>query len=168
MDVLDSIRDRRSIRQYRAEGIPEEKLTQVLEAGRWAPSAGNRQPWRFVVVRDDGLRKRLGEIAPFGWFMAEAPVTIAVVIDPQGSNHPVEDGAAATQNMLLAAHALGLGTCWIGSYGSSYEDEAKQILGIPAERRVLSLVSVGYAAESPQKDRMELNVLVSYDRYAEK
>ena len=165
MDVIEAIRSRRSIRQYRSEALPEDKVMQVLEAGRWAPSAGNRHPWRFVVVRDNALRKRLADIAPFGRFMAQAPVTIAVVIDPQGSNHPVEDGAAATQNMLLAAHALGLGACWIGSYGSAYEDEAKGILGIPADRRVLSLVSLGYAAESPHKDRIELSALVSYERY---
>jgi len=168
MDVLEAIRGRRSIRQYRPEGVPGQKLNQVLEAGRWAPSAGNRQPWRFIVVRDGELRRRLADIAPFGRFMAQAPVTIAVVIDLQGSNHPVEDGAAATQNMLLAAHAVGLGACWIGSYGSTYEDEAKEILGVPADRRLLSLVSLGYAAETPQKDRMELGALVSDERYEEK
>lgn len=129
---------------------------------------GNRQPWRFVVVRDDALRRRLGDVAPFGGFMAEAPVTIAVVIDPQGSKHPVEDGAAATQNMLLAAHAVGLGACWIGSFGSTYEDEAREILGVPGDRRLLSLVSLGFAAESPRKDRRELSALVSHERYEEK
>lgn len=168
MDVLEAIRGRRSIRRYQAEGIPEEKLNQVLDAGRWAPSAGNRQPWRFVVVREGVLRRRLAGFAPFGRFMAQAPVTIAVVIDPQGSNHPVEDGAAATQNMLLAAHAVGLGACWVGSYGSAYEAEAKELLGVPADRRLLSLVSLGYAAESPQKDRMELSALVSHERYEER
>ena len=165
MDVLQAIRDRRSIRRYQARILTDDKLTQVLEAGRWAPSAGNRQPWRFIVARDAGVRNRLAGVAPFGRFMAEAPAVIAVVIDPQGSNHPVEDGAAATQNMLLAAHALGLGACWIGSYGSAYEESAKEILGIPHSMRLLSLISLGYPAESPQKDRMELSKLVSYDRY---
>jgi len=168
MDVLEAIRERRSIRQYQLEALPEEKLTQVLEAGRWAPSAGNSQPWKFVVIRDEDVRKRLADMAPFGRFIAEAPVGIAVIIDPQGSSHPVEDGAAATENMLLAAHALGLGACWIGSYGSDYEGRAKEVLGIPRDRRILSLISLGYAAESPQKGRMELSELVSYDRYADK
>jgi nitroreductase len=77
----------------------------------------------------------------------------------------VEDGAAATQNMLLAAHALGLGTCWIGSYGSGYEERAKEVLGIPGDRRLLSLISLGYPLESPGKARVELSELVCYDRY---
>ena len=167
MDVLQAIRERRSIRRYQPKPVPEEALTQVLEAGRWAPSASNRQPWRFVVVRDQEVKARLADMAPFGRFMVQAPVAIAVVIDPQGSNHPVEDGAAATENILLAAHALGLGTCWIGAYGSTYEEEAKKVLGIPGDRRILSLVSLGYAAESPQKGRVDLRELVSYDRYGQ-
>lgn len=167
MDVLEAIKERRSIRKYEPKAVPEEKLTQILEAGRWAPSAGNSQPWRFIVVRDEEVKNELARVAAYGRFLAQAPVAIAVVIDPQASNHPVEDGAAATQNMLLAAHALGLGTCWIGSYGSGYEDRAKEVLGIPRDKRVLSLISLGYAAESPRKGRVELSELVCYDRYTE-
>lgn len=168
MDVLEAISGRRSIRSYRAEPVPEDKLVRVLEAGRWAPSSANRQPWRFLGVRDEQMRRKLADIAPFGGFMAQAPVTIAVVVDPQGSNHPVEDGAAATENMLLAAHALGLGACWIGSYGSTYEDRAKDLLGIPSDCCLLSLISLGYAAESPEKGRRDLSELVSYERYGDK
>ena len=165
MDVLEAIRNRRSIRRYRDEPVPEDVLGQVLEAGRWAPSSANRQPWEFVVVREEQVRATLADMAPFGGFMAEAPVTVAVIIDPQGSNHAVEDGAAASQNILLAAHALGLGSCWIGSYGSSYEDSAKAVLGVPANRRLLSLISLGYAAESPEVGRKALGEVVSYERH---
>ena len=128
----------------------------------------NAQPWKFIVIRDEEVKNKLASIAPFGRFIAQAPVGIAVVIDPQGSSHPIEDGAAATQNILLAAHALDLGACWIGSYGSDYEGRAKEILGIPRDRRILSLISLGYAAESPEKGRVELSELVSYDRYTDK
>ena len=167
MDVLEAIKERRSIRSYELKAVPEEKLTPILEAGRWAPSAGNRQPWRFIVVRDEKVKNELARVAVWGSFLAQAPVAIGVVIDPQGSSHPVEDGAAATQNMLLAAHALGLGTCWIGSYGSDYEARAKEVLGIPGDKRLLSLISLGYPAESPRKGRMELSELVCYDRYTQ-
>jgi nitroreductase len=88
-----------------------------------------------------------------------------VVIDPLVSNHPVEDGAAATQNMLLAAHAIGLGSCWIGAYGSGYEDRARQILGISGDKRLLSLISLGYAADSGSTTRLELTKLVCYELY---
>jgi nitroreductase len=117
------------------------------------------------VVRDERVRRKLAQIATYGSFLAEAPVAIAVVIDPSSSNHPVEDGAAATQNMLLAAHAIGLGSCWIGSYGSGYEDGARRILGIPDDKRLLSLISLGYPAESGGSSRVELGKLICYERY---
>ena len=103
MEALEAIKGRRSIRKYRSKAIPDEVLNQVLEAGRWAPSASNFQPWKFVVMRDDKVKKELARTATYGSFLTDAPVAIAVVIDPWSSNHPVEDGAAATQNMLLAA-----------------------------------------------------------------
>jgi len=165
MDVLEAIRNRRSIRRYHAKDVPDEKLMQVLEAGRWSPSAHNSQCRKFIVVKDQGTRRELARVAPYGAFLTEAPVAIAVVIDPLVSNHPVEDGAAATQNMLLAAHALGLGSCWIGAYGSGYEDRAREILGIPGDKRLLSLISLGYAADSGGTTRMELGRLVCYERY---
>ena len=165
MDALETIRGRRSIRRYQRKDVPDEKLMQVLEAGRWAPSAHNSQCRRFIIIRDEKTRKELGQIATYGSFLPEAPVAIAVVIDPSMSNHPVEDGAAATQNMLLAAHALGLGSCWIGSYGSGYEDDAKRILGVPHDKRLLSLISLGYAADSGGSTRIEMGKLVCYERF---
>jgi nitroreductase len=165
MDVLEAIRDRRSIRRYHRKDVPDEKLMQVLEAGRWAPSAHNSQPRKFIVVKNEKVRRELAQIATYGSFLAEAPVAIAVVIDPSSSNHPVEDGAAATQNMLLAAHAIGLGSCWIGAYGSGYEDRARQILGVSGDKRLLSLISLGYAADRGGTTRIELGKLVSYELY---
>ncbi len=165
MDALEAIRNRRSIRRYQRKDVPEEKVTQVLEAGRWAPSAHNSQCRRFIVVRNENTRRELAKIATYGSFLAEAPVAIAVVIDPSASNHPVEDGAAATQNMLLAAYSIGLGSCWIGAYGSGYEARAKLILGIPDGQRLLSLISLGYAAESGGSTRIELSQLVRYERF---
>ena len=165
MEVLDAIKNRRSIRRYQDKDVPDDKVMQVLEAGRWAPSAHNSQPRKFIVVRDEKTRKELARVATYGSFLAEAPVAIAVVIDPSSSNHPVEDGAAATQNMLLTAYALGLGSCWIGVYGSAYEDRAKRILGIPEDKRLQSLIALGYAAGSGSTSRIELSKLVCYERY---
>ncbi len=165
MDVLEAIRNRRSIRRYQKKDVPDDELMQVLEAGQWAPSAHNSQSRRFIVVKNERVRKELARIATYGSFLSEAPVAIAVVIDPSSSNHPVEDGAAATQNILLAAHAMGLGGCWIGSYNSSYEDRAKKTLGIPDDRRLLSLISLGYPAESGSSTRVKLTELVYYESY---
>lgn len=165
MDVLEAIKTRRSIRKYEKRPVPEELLEKILEAGRWAPSASNAQPWNFIVLRDEGIRKDVARVSTYGKFLAEAPLGIAVVVDPQASTHPVEDGAIATQNMLLAAHALGLGTCWIGSYESDYEEKVKKILGIPENKRLLSLISVGFPAESRKSEREELREIVFTDCY---
>ena len=165
MDVSQAIRARRSIRKFESRNIPDDKLTEVLEAGRWAPSASNFQPWRFIVVRDEKVGKELARVSSYGKFMAQAPVVIAVVVDPSRSNHPVEDGAAATQNILLAAHSLGLGSCWIGSFDSVWEDQAKKILGIPHDKRLLSLISMGYPAERGGSSRKPLSDMVCHDCY---
>jgi nitroreductase len=165
MDVLEAIKTRRSIRKYEKRPVPEGLIEEILEAGRWAPSANNSQPWNFIVLRDDGIRKEVARATTYGKFLTEAPLGIAVVIDPQASSHPVEDGAIATQNMLLAAHGLGLGACWIGSYGSVYEEKVKKILGIPESKRLLSLISVGFPAESRKSTREELRKIVFTDHY---
>ncbi len=165
MDVLEAIRTRRSIRRYKKEPVPEEMLEQILEAGRWAPSADNSQPWNFIVLRDENLMSEIAEVTTYGKFLAKAPLGIAVIIDPNASTHPVEDGAIATQNMLLAAHALGLGACWIGSYGSVYEDKVKETLKVPEEKRLLSIISIGFPTETREKMRKGLKELVFTNLY---
>lgn len=168
MEVLEAIKGRRSIRKYRKDPVPEDLVSKILEAGRWAPSASNTQPWNFIVLRDEGVRRSVAEATAYGKFLADAPLGICVVIDPEASTHPVEDGAIATYSMLLAAHALGLGACWIGSYESAYEEKVKEILGIPEKTRLLSIISVGFPAESPSKDRRGLEEIVHTNEYGKK
>ena len=165
MDILEAIKGRRSIRKYNKLPISEEQVTQILEAGRWAPSRGNSQPWKFIVLRNAQGRTDLAEAIPTGKFLAEAPLGIAVVINPKASKHPEQEGAAAIQNMLLAAYALGLGACWISVYGTDSEEKAKQILQIPAEEWLLSLVSIGHPAETPEKGRKGLDEITFSDKY---
>jgi nitroreductase len=166
LEVFEAIKGRRSIRKYKKDPVPEDFVTRILDAGRWAPSASNRQPWSFIVLKNIDIRKKVAEATTYGRFLADAPLGVAVVINPQGSNHPVEDGSIATQNMLLAAHALGLGTCWIGCYNSTYEERVKEILEIPKNRRVLSIISIGYPAQSPTSTRRELSEIISTDKYS--
>ena len=167
LEVFEAIKGRRSVRKYKKDPVPEDFIARILDAGRWAPSASNRQPWSFIVLKDINMKKRVAEATTYGRFLAEAPLGIVVIIDPEVSHRSggVEDGAIATQNMLLAAHALGLGTCWIGCYNSTYEERVKEILEIPKNRRVLSIISVGYPAESPTSTRRELTEIVSTDKY---
>jgi nitroreductase len=169
VDVLEAIKTRRSIRKFKKAPVPEELVEKVLEAGRWAPSSKNRQPWKFIVLRSNEVRKRLSEFLPYGWFLADAPLGIAVIVDPKESSRPVEDGAIASENMLLAAHGLGLGACWIGSYGIPLEDKAREVLGVPEGQRLLSVIALGYPDEKPAPtSRKSLNEIVFKDKYGER
>ncbi|MGC8849234.1 MAG: nitroreductase family protein, partial [Candidatus Bathyarchaeia archaeon] len=117
--VLDAIKGRRSIYRFKPDPIPDEKIEAILEAGRWAPSWTNAQPWRFIVVRDPERKRRLTEAAATitGVGIGEAPVVVAVIADPRvDPYHYVEDCAAATLNMALAAHSLGLSSFWVGVF----------------------------------------------------
>ena len=170
MDVFDAIRSRRSVRKYRNESVEEEKLNQVLEAGRLAPSANNRQEWRFIVVQDSEIRKKLSQAACQQRFVAEAPVVV-VCCSVEDSHimtcgHPAYaiDVAIAIDHMTLAAVELDLSTCWIGAF---YEEEVKNILDIPKNVVVVELLALGFAAELPDysKNRLPLKDIVFFDKW---
>ena len=165
MDALEAIKSRRSVRKYKEEPVAEEQVKQIMEAGRWAATKGNKQPWKFILLNDAHIRSDLANTLSTGKFLSDAPMGIAVVVKPDDPIHAVQDGAAATQNMLLAAHALGLGACWISVYDMSWEEEAKRVLGIPEEERLLSVISVGHPAESPQKEKKALDEVTFINRY---
>ncbi|WP_309493492.1 nitroreductase family protein [Candidatus Hecatella orcuttiae] len=181
-EVLNTIKNRRSVRKFLTTPIEEDKVEAILTAGQWAPSFVNLQPWKFIVVRDPETKKKLAEILKMPMVgiiyrgeiaydqLPHVPVIIVVVVDPNKDKlHYVEDGAVATQNMALAAHSLGLGTYWIGVYNHTYiEDEIKKALEIPVDCRVISLMPVGVAAETPQKDRESLGNIVYYDKFGKR
>ena len=169
MDVLEAIRTRRSIRTYLPREIEQQKLDQVLDAARLAPSGANRQAWKFVVVRDPAIRSQLAGITRGQDFIAEAPVVIAAVAtDPTattGSGEPAHriDIAIAVDHITLAAHALGLGTCWIGAFD---QRGAERVLGVPRSAEVVVLLTLGYASkEGVFRGRKSIEEIVTYDRY---
>ena len=146
--MLDLIKKRRSIRKYTAEDVSEEQIRILLEAAMAAPSADNIQPWEFVVVKDTATRARLAETHPWSKMAAEAPVVFVVCGNERASHHWTADCSAATENLLLAATALGLGAVWVGIYPDTRrEAHVRQALGIPAHLRVLCIVPVGHPAE---------------------
>jgi len=141
-----TIRLRRSVRRYRPDPVPRELIERVLDAARWAPSAVNMQPWQFVVLTDPERRRALAKSTGVAGVVlqshvAEAPVLIALCGDERRSSWYVHDCCLASQNLMLAATALGLGTCWIGMF-----DESKvwQTLGLPEGMRVVGLITLGY------------------------
>ena len=166
MNVLEAIRNRRSIRSYLAKEVEEEKINLILEAGRWAPSASNKQAWHFIVVRDLKIRKKLAEAHPQGRWMDQSPVVIVALGDPE--KHPkyhLCDPHNAVQNMLLAAFSLGLATCWMGVRDASVEPEFREILNIPENLRVICAVSVGYSNVDRNSSRQPIENIVSWDKY---
>jgi len=158
MDTLTSIMTRRSIRQYTDEDVTTEQLLTLLRAAMAAPSAGNQQPWRFVAVRDADVRARLAEATPYASPIGRAPLGIVVMADTRENKHPgfwVQDCSAATENLLLAAHAIGLGGVWIGVH--PHVDRAAaitQIVHPPEGFAVLGMIAIGHpTSPGPQVDR---------------
>ncbi len=157
LDLFEAIRIRRSTRAFSDEEVPETEVEKLLDAARLAPSAGNIQPWEFVVVREAETKRRLAEAALDQYFIAEAPVVIVVCADEdrsargygsRGVNlYCIQDTAAAIENILLAACALGLGACWVGAFR---ELEVRRILNVPLGVRPVAIIPVGRPAERPR------------------
>jgi nitroreductase len=168
--LLNLLKTRRSIRRYRPDPMPEEMVEQLLEAGRWAPSASNRQPWDFIVVRDEAIRRQVAQQAAYYFIRwahaAEAPLLIVLCGDRRNPFYRQflhEDIGLAGGQIMLQAKALGLGTCWIGAL------DRKAIAGIlklPNHLEIVGLLTVGFPAEDPPPPlRKPLAAIVHYDVY---
>jgi nitroreductase len=156
MDLLEIIKNRRSIRVFKKQDLPQNIIEKLLEAARWAPSAGNVQPWAFIVASSPKMKHSLS-MAAFGQKdLEEASVVIVVCADEKlaeqsygergKSLYCLQDTAAATQNILLTAYSLGLGSCWIGAFK---EKEIRQVIKAPKEMRPIALIPIGYPDEAP-------------------
>jgi nitroreductase len=144
---------RRSIRAYSGEPVTEEQIRSLLEAGAAAPSAWNRRPWHFVVVTDKGRLQALADLHPYGKMIGSAAVGIAVCGDPAESALWVQECSAVTQNILIAVAGLGLGGVWLGCHGRSEREHAvRDVLGIPQEIGVLSVISIGHPHPMEKKE----------------
>jgi len=171
MSVLDVIRARKSTRKYREDPIPEEALNRILEAARLAPSGKNLQPWKFIIVKDQGLKDRLAEASIRQYFMAKAPLIIVACAFPDDcyermgrymKSWPV-DVAIAVEHMMLQAQEEGLGTCWIGAFE---ESEVKAVLDVPEYVRVLALTPLGYPDDVPKdRGRKNLEEIICYEKF---
>ena len=161
MNALEAIGKRRSVRKYTGEPIPGKDLEKIVDAGRLAATGSNQQPWDFVVVTDRAMVARLKVAAEW---MEKAAAIIAVVMDPS-TQWWLEDGAAAVENMLIASTALGYGSCWLEGDTLPHEEEFKKVLGVPKEKRLLTLVPVGVPAEEPTREKKSLQEVLHWERY---
>lgn len=169
MDALDCIMSRRSIRRYTGEPVTPDHIEAVLRAAMAAPSAGNQQSWRFVVLTERARLEQAATTTPYGKMLLEAAFAIVVCADTRELKHPTmwqQDCSAATQNALLAAHALGLGGVWLGFWPKMERVEPlKEVLGLPAGVEPLSVLAFGHPAEDKApSDRYDPD-LVHFERW---
>jgi nitroreductase len=163
MDIFEAIKKRRSIRSYTGEAIPKEDLKKIVDAGRLAPCGRNRQPWDFIVVTNQAMIQKLSIAAEWS---AKAGAMIAVVMDNCTSKYWVEDGSAAVENILLAATALGYGTCWLEGNALPHEDSIKEWLNIPDNLKLLTLIPVGVPVEWPDpKGKKPLDEVLHWETF---
>jgi len=160
MDCLETIHTRRSVRQFAETPVSEQDIELLLRAAMAAPSAGNGQPWRFIVVHDPETRAKLAEATPYSKPIGRAPLGIVVLAEPAAEKFPGRwplDCSAATQNILLAAHAIGLGAVWLGvNPEPEREDAVAAIVGVPGNLRVVCMIAVGHpVGPGPVVDRYQ-------------
>jgi len=162
MEIMEAIAKRRSIRRFKSRDVEQWKLDSALDAAHWAPSSKNSQPWEFIIIKDRNTLEKIAAESAYGKHIAQAPLAVAFVTDPSKSNRHEVDGALATQNFTLAAWALGLGTCWTGTMN---REKVKEILDIPAEKNLLTVLPLGYPAEEGWAHRDELSSFIHLERY---
>lgn len=161
MDALEAIKNRRSIRKYTGDVVPSSDLEEIVNAGRLAASGNNKQPWDFVIVTDRLMIKRLSTAAKWS---ENAGAMIAVVLDPS-TKYWIEDGSAAIENMLIAATALGYGSCWIQGNIQPYERNFKLLLNIPDDLNLLAIITVGVPVERVTKEKKDLSEVLHWETF---
>jgi nitroreductase len=161
METLEAIQKRRSVREYTGEPIPRADLEKIVDAARLAPSGHNTQPWDFIVVTE---KRKIDKLKIAARWMENAGAIIAVVLDP-ASRWWLEDGSAAVENILIASTALGYGSCWLEGYTLPREEEFKFLLGVPQEKRLLTLVPIGVPVAWPTQEKKPLSEVLHWERF---
>ena len=164
MDFFKTVEERCSTRKFSGGPVPREALEAIVDAGRLAPTARNEQPWEFVAVTDRLRLKELAGLTDHGKFIAEAGACLAVLSRP--TKYYLEDGCAATENILLAATARGFQTCWVAGDKKPYGPDVCRFLGAPPDFTLVSLVAIGHAVEPARRaPKRELDQVLHWERY---
>ena len=163
METIEALKTRRSIRKFTDKPIPKEIIEDIIDCARLAPSANNVQPWEFIVVTKPETRKKLAEICDYGKFIKDAPVCIVVFC--KNTKYYLEDGSAATENILLASHSYGLGSCWVAGDKKPYAEEIRKLLSAPEGYKLVSLVPIGYPEEKPKPRKRKLEEVLHQEKF---
>ncbi len=174
MDFFEAVQKRASVRNFEEREISVELIEKLIEAARWAPSAGNVQPWEFIVVKTPEMKREVSAAAFNQKYLKEASIIIIVCADEKRATESygirgktlycLQDTAAAIQNMLLAAYSLGLGSCWVGAFN---ENAVKKVINAPEEMRPVALIPIGYPTETPpeRRRRRPLSEITHQERF---
>ena len=163
MDAIKVLKERRCVRKYLSTPISKEIIEDIIDCGRLAATGRNVQPWHFVVVTSSERRQHIAGITEYGKFIADAPVCVAVLCDD--TRYYIEDGSAATQNILLAAKAYSLASCWVAGDKKPYADEISKYLGVPNGIQLVSLIAIGYSDEVPIPRKKPLSEVLHLEKF---
>lgn len=163
MEAIEALKTRRSVRSFQERPVPREIVEDIVDCGRLAATARNIQPCEFVVVTDPEFRSELADITEYGKFIAQAPVCIVVLA--HDTKYYLEDGAAAAQNILVAARAHGLGSCWVAGDKKPYANEIRELTGAPEDYRLVCLIAIGYPGEIPQPAKRPLEEVLHWESF---
>lgn len=163
MDAIECMKTRRSVRSYKPATIDRSIIEDIVDCGRLAATAINLQPWQFVVVTERDMLQKIASITDHGKFIAEASCCIAVFCEKV--KYYLEDGSAATQNILLAAHAHGLGSCWVAGDKKPYCGEIAKLLNVPDKYTLVSLAAIGHPAAVPSPAKRSLSEVMHWERF---
>jgi len=164
IDALESIKTRRSVRKYKDKKVEKEKINELIDSARLAPSGKNIQPVEYVIIEDGKRREELANIVSGGDFIAEAPLTIAVI--SKKCEHDIEDGSAATENILISARAQGLDSCWVAGYKKDYNKGVEEFLELSDDYRLISLLAIGYSDQRPTPpNKKSIEEVIHYEKF---
>lgn len=164
METLQALKKRRSIRTFNAKSVPRRLIEELIDCARFAPTARNVQPWEFVVVTKKEMLEELGSLADNGSFIRDSNCCIAVF--SKDTKYYLEDGSAATENILIAACNLGLSSCWVAGDKKPYCDRVKELLGVPSDFKLVSLIPLGYSDVRPSLPaKRSLKEVLHWEKY---
>ena len=163
MDCIEALKTRRSIRAYTGEPVSRETIEDIIDCGRLAATAINLQPWEFEAVTEPATLRAIAGIADFGRFIAQAAACVVVLC--KDTKYYLEDGCNASQNILVAARAHGLGGCWVAGDKKPYADRIRKLVGAPEGYKLISLLSLGHPAEEPLKHKRPLSEVLHWEKF---
>lgn len=165
-DIFEVMKKRRSIREYAPKAVSKEDIEKIIDAARFAPTARGEQPWEFIVVTSPELLRRIADLAEHGRFIARAAACVAVYC--RDTKYYLEDGCAATENILLAAASLGIGSCWVAGDKKEYGLPVSRLLGVPDGFKLVSLCALGFPADVSalkEKDKRPVSTLLHWEHF---